>query len=69
VKIVDKLREAMKSEFVRRIVEYGFGRVIEIAEKAVAWGYRAARGWASDFDFVRYLTLMDMNKPSLFGIY
>jgi hypothetical protein len=68
VKIIRKLRDAMKSQFIRRMEEYGLRRAREAARQALEWGYRAAWGWASDLGFVRYLTLMDMNKPSLFGV-
>ena len=68
VKILSKLRDALKSGFVRRMEEYGFGRAREVAAQAVAWGYMAARAWASDSGFVRYLTLIDVNKPTGFGV-
>jgi hypothetical protein len=68
VKILAKLRDALRSGFVRRMEEYGLRRVSEIAEQAVAWGYKGVKGWASDFSFVRYLTMMDLNRPSSFGV-
>ena len=68
VKIMRKLRDALKSGFVRRMEEFGFIRARMLARQAAAWGYYAARGWASDLGFVRYLTLIDMNKPTGFGI-
>lgn len=69
VKIVKKLRDATRSGFVRRMEEFGLRRVREVARKAVEWGYDAARSWASDSGFVRYLTLIDMSRPTGFGIY
>lgn len=68
VKILSKLRDALKSRFVRRMEEFGFRRAREVARQAVEWGYGAAMGWASDLGFVRYLTLMDVNKPMGFGV-
>lgn len=68
VKILRKLRDALKSGFVRRMEEYGFGRALKMASKAVEWGYGAARVWSSDLGFVRYLTLIDVNKPTGFGV-
>ena len=68
VKIMRKLRDALKSGFVRRMEEHGFGRAKEVAGQAVAWGYGAARVWASDLAFVRYLTVFDVNKPTGFGV-
>ena len=68
VKILRKLRDALKSGFVRRMEEYGLRRARMVARRAVEWGYAAARVWASDLGFVRYLTLIDVNKPSGWGI-
>jgi len=68
VKILGKLRDALKSGFVRRMEEYGFRRAREVAGQAVEWGYGAASVWASDWGFVRYLTLMDVNRPTGFGV-
>jgi len=68
VKILAKLRDALKGELVRRMEEYGYERAKEIAGTAVEWGNRAAKGWASEITLVRYLSVMDMNKPSGYGI-
>jgi len=68
VKILGKLRDALKGGFVRRMEEYGFGRALKMTSKAVEWGYGAARVWSSDLGFVRYLTLIDVNKLTGFGV-
>lgn len=68
VKILRKLRDALKSGFVRRMEEFGLRRAREIALQAITWGYVAAKTWASDLRFVRYLTLIDVNKPTGFGV-
>lgn len=68
VKILAKLRDALKGELVRRMEEYGYERAKEIAGTAVEWGNRAARGWASEIGLVRYLSVMDMNQPSGYGV-
>ena len=62
VKIVSKLREALKSGFVRRMEDYGFAKAREVAKQAVEWSYLTARAWASDLGFVRYLTIIDLNR-------
>ena len=67
VKIIKKLRDAMRSEFVRRMEEFGLRRAREVAGQAVEWGSKVAKVWASDLGFVRYLTLVDVNWPSGFG--
>ena len=67
VKILRKLTDAMKSRFVRRMEEYGFGRALKMAGQAVEWGYAMAVDWSSDLGFVRYLTVLDLNWPTGFG--
>jgi len=61
VKIIKKLRDALKSGFVKRW-EFGMKRAWSIAVQAVAWGYVGARSWASDDDFIRYLALSDFDR-------
>jgi len=68
VKIVRKLRDAMKSEFTRLMEEFGLRQARTLARYAVMWGYAAARAWAADSGFVRYLTLINVNKPTGFGV-
>ena len=68
VKILAKLRDAFKSVFVRRMEEYGFGRAKVLAVQAFDWGYVGARLWSSDLGFARYLTLIDVNAPSGWGV-
>lgn len=63
VKIVSKLRRALKSEFVRKMEEYGFTKARVLAKQAAGWNNRVARKWASDLGFVRYVTFLYMNKP------
>jgi len=68
VKIISKLRDALKSDFVRRMEEYGLIQARKTASQAVAWGHDGAKAWATDPGLVRYLTLIDMNKPTGFGV-
>jgi len=67
VKILRKLTNAMKSEFARRMEEYGFGRALKMAGQAVEWGYAMAVDWSSDSGFMRYLTVLELNWPKGFG--
>ncbi len=67
VKILGKIRDALKGGFVRRMEEYGIYQARKMAAQAVAWGYQMARAWASNSEFIRYLTLIDVNKPTGFG--
>ena len=66
VKILSKLMNAMKSEFVKHLEEFGFNRAKEIAHQAMIWG-SVKMNWASDSGFAKYLTVMDMNKNALLG--
>ena len=68
VKILAKLRDALKSELVRRMEEYGYERAKEIAAIAVEWGNRAAKYWVSEINLARYLSVMDLNQPSGYGV-
>ena len=68
VEIVRKLRDAMKGEFARRMEDFGLRRAREVAGQAVKWGNKAAMWWVSDMGFVRYLTIVDYNIPSGYGI-
>ena len=69
VKIMGKLRDALKSGFVRRMEGFGLGRARRLAEQAVEWGYESAAVWGSDLGFVRYLTVLDVNWPTGFGVH
>jgi len=68
VKMLKKLRDALKSEFVRHMEKFGFGRVRELSRLAVKWGNLVAKGWAHDMSLVRYLSMMDLNQPTGFGV-
>lgn len=67
MKILGKLRDAMSSGFSRLMRENGYARARKIAFQAVSWGFDAAREWADDLGFVRYVTLIDYNAPSGWG--
>ncbi|MFP3952470.1 MAG: hypothetical protein ACLFVP_10075 [Candidatus Bathyarchaeia archaeon] len=67
VKILAKLREAMKSPFVKHIESYGLERASRVAEQAAEFGYSGASDWRMDLGFARYLALIDYNKPSGWG--
>ena len=62
-KILVKLKEALKSGFVRHMESFGLVRAREISRLAVDWGYQGARRWAGDPAFVRYVTCVEYNKP------
>ena len=68
VKLLVKLREALKSPFVRRVETYGVERARVVSSWAVEWGYKTARSWARDRGLARYLTVLDFYAPSGWGV-
>ena len=68
VKILAKLKEALKSPFVRKMETYGIQRARIVSSYAVKWGLKAAKSWAIDIGFVKYLTALELNAPTGWGI-
>lgn len=68
VKILVKLREALKGPFARMMERYGVEKAWMMSRTAVGWGYGAAGEWAREVGFVRYLTVLDFNSPSGWGV-
>ena len=68
VKILKKLKDAMKSMFVKRMEDYGVKRVKEIVAQAVSWGCKTTQTWDSDRGFAEYLTLLDVHSPTGWGV-
>lgn len=67
-KMVGKLRDAVSGSFDKHMREYGFSKAYRVAWQAVGWGYAEASEWVSDLGLVRYLTLIDFNAPSGWGV-
>ena len=67
VKILAKLRRALRGGFVRHMESYGLRMARLISARAASFGYDLAEGWAHDLGFVRYLTFMDLNRPTGWG--
>ena len=61
VTIIGKLKDAMRSRFARCRDEFGFRRARVVAGQALSFGYEMAAGWASDLDFIRYVTFIRVN--------
>ncbi len=61
--IVDKLNEAVRSRVERLMGSVGSSLARAIAEIAVSWGNLEAVKWAIDRGFIRYVTVMEMNRP------
>jgi len=67
VKILAKLKAALKSPFVRMMETYGVERTRFISALAVEWSQDEAEGWAWEKGFARYLTALEFNAPSGWG--
>ena len=67
VKILKKLKDALKSPFVKLMESYGLETARKLSRQALSWGYRKAEGWTYDFGFVKYLTVIETNNPIGFG--
>ena len=68
VKIIAKLRDDFKSEFVKRMETFGFRRIVEIVGMARLWGNDVAGLWGRDVGFVRFLTAMSLNGQGGFRV-
>ena len=68
VKIIAKLRDDFKGEFVKLMETFGFRRIKEIVGMAQLWGNYTAGTWGRDVGFVRYLTAMRLNSRGSFGV-
>ncbi|MHA1409160.1 MAG: hypothetical protein ACTSQY_02365 [Candidatus Odinarchaeia archaeon] len=68
VKILAKLRDAMKSDFVRLVEGYGVAMAKRLSVQAVEWENVFAEAWGYDLGFALYLTLINANKPSGWGV-
>jgi hypothetical protein len=68
MKILVNLRDALKGGFARRMEEYGAIQAKKLVAQAAEWGNGIVREWVSDIGLIRYLTLIDMNRPSGFGV-
>ena len=68
VKILAKLKEAMKSPFARKIETYGFMKARQLSRVAVEWGYTTAQRWANETGYIRHLTNNELNTSPGWGV-
>ena len=59
--VARKLEGLLESKFARAIREVGFPLASKLAMLARKWGNKAAREWAGDEAFARYLAVMKLN--------
>ena len=68
MRIIKRLRDALISPFARKVIDYGLRRVRALAALALSWGYEAAGEWVYDIGFARFVTLLEVYRPSGWGI-
>ena len=68
VKILAKLKDAMKSDFIRLVEGYGVKTMKKLSGQASKWGNMFADAWSYDLGFARYLALLHVNRPSGWGL-
>ena len=59
--VARKLEGLLESKFARAIREVGFPLASKLGMLARKWGNKAARSWAGDEAFARYLAVMKLN--------
>ena len=63
VKILAKLKDALKSPFARKMETYGFMKARQLSRVAVEWGYTTAQQWAKETGYINHLTNNELNTP------
>jgi len=63
VKILARLKEALKNPFARVMESYGVAKARQLSAVAVEWGYIAAQRWAYETGYVKHLTNNELNTP------
>ena len=59
------LMEALYGRVGYWMMVKGRGMAQRLSSLAKSWGNRSASGWAEDPSFIRYLAVMELNKPSI----
>jgi len=60
--ILEKLEDALKSEFTRHLEAYGYGKMRDAIRAALCFGDRLALGWDQE-SLARLLTLNNLHNP------
>ena len=66
-RIVCKILKAMRSPFLQRAEQMGYGLAERFSRIAVSWGYAEASNWRRDLGFVRYLGANAVSNNSGWG--
>jgi len=64
--IIEKLRIRTKGRFAVSFHTWGQPLAERVSRIAHRWGNTSAAKWSADNNFVRFLTIMHINNPSLF---
>lgn len=59
--VARKVEDLLESRFARAVREIGFSLTCRLSLLAQKWGNKAARSWAGDEGFARYLAVMKLN--------
>ena len=59
--IIDKLKQATESRFLRMVGEVGLPFARKLSGIAQTWGNKSASKWTEDLGFARYLTIVRMD--------
>ena len=62
--IVRRLREALKSDFIKLVESIGIKRSWEASELATYWGNTDALGWKRDVRFHKFHAMIAYNAPT-----
>jgi hypothetical protein len=63
--IMQRLVEALEGKVSWMMRQVGGPLAEKMSRIAQGWGNKSAREWAKDRGFIRYLTILSMNGPSL----
>ena len=61
ISVARKLEALFESKLTRTIRDIGLSLTSKLSLIAQKWGNKAAKTWASDMNFARYLTVMNLN--------
>ena len=64
--ITRKLEKFLESSLSRDFREFGLALAQKLSLIAQKWGNISAKSWASDMSFVKFLSVMHVNRPKTF---
>ena len=61
ISVAKKLNNLFESKLTRTIRDIGLSLTSKLSHIAQKWGNKAAKTWAGDLNFARYLAVMNLN--------